>query len=307
MAKILVLSDLGRLSDLTAYLSNSSRSSLPSFEASTAKIVGERLGHFFGLLHSRRTYQLVSQHSNIFKKPDPSARDLVYNVTIESIPKYLSKHGISEVETTELHRRIDEDFSRLECEEELGFILGDAWTGTVLIDPSVQGFALSVIDWEFAGFGSGVASDVAQFLAHLQLALLSAEATLSPLASVIQEVMTGFVRTYRRCSDENQMFWTRPMDVPVVTRTIRSAFLLHGREIINNANELQWTCTCCSNKQDDIKEQNREHSCQLKSQMVEAGIWYLRAAGADEQEFAQKIRTGKVSLNDAKALGYLWQ
>ena len=63
---------------------------------------------------------------------------------------------------------------------------------------------------------------------------------------------------------------------------MRSAFLAHGAEMINNAFWKDWVCTghCCCGEQAEEKQ-----SCKLIQAMVEKGWWYLFHAREQEPSF----------------------
>jgi aminoglycoside phosphotransferase (APT) family kinase protein len=50
---------------------------------------------------------------------------------------------------------------------EKAMVLGDCWTGAILVGIIEDNPTVGVIDWEFASIGRGVDGDMAQFLAHI--------------------------------------------------------------------------------------------------------------------------------------------
>ena len=248
-------------------------------------IFGARLGEFFAKLHSQSAYHLVSlQYPTYFQDRDDTSKKLIYQLTVLPIEGYLNDFAIADA--AELSRRVAADHHGADSDSVRSFVLGDSWPGAILvnaIDPASP--AISVIDWEFAGIGRGVTGDIVQLLAHLHLHRLAA-AEASPLRQATEALMLSMVCSYRSEAQKQGRTWAQGLfssAMPnAVSRAMRSAFLLLGREIINNAIERDWACLCCQSRP------KMGDGCELRREMVHLGAWYLRAARADEADFCRE-------------------
>ena len=73
---------------------------------------------------------------------------------------------------------------------------------------------------------------------------------------------------------------------------MRSAFLSHGAEIINNAFWKRWIC---KSELCPLKERGHTgeiHACALIIRMVERGVWFLRMAGEGMEHFRASLEEG---------------
>jgi hypothetical protein len=294
---ILVLSDLGPLSTLSQYLISEAANS------NTLRQMGKSLGGFFGELHSAQTKSLVGEEY-LEEFYNPMVEEVIFEGAVRPIEGYLDKYHISN--GPELYRRVLEDFQRINTTEEQGFILGDLWTGGILVGPSTND-AIGVIDWEFSGLGRGVSSDMAQLLAHLHLHLLASPSGSGTRRSV-DELIQSLGSSYRhRIQALGQVLipslkWTGsipevPVSTSVFAQTMRSTFLLHGREIINNAIERKWACKCCT--------LDSANDCLLTNAMVNRGAWYLNIAQANEEQFVRATNWKEICAESDWILGNL--
>ena len=258
--------------------------------------MGQRLGCFFAALHSRSVYEAVDLHRHEeFESNAVVSRDLVFDLTISPLEGYLQQYDHKDA--GELARRVHEDFNQPLDATLKSFVLGDSWTGSVLLDRSVPyGLEVGVIDWEFAGFGSGITGDLAQVLGHLHLHFLAAHDD-SNLASCIRSLIASLATSYRSESRRVGAAWASEnvgAALPnAATKAMRGALLLVGREMVTNAVDRRVPCRCCINK--------NTISCGIRKAMVERGVWHRRKACASVVEFCrvgnvQKALSGDTTL-----------
>ena len=163
-----------------------------------------------------------------------------------------------------------------------------------------------MIDWEFAGIGRGANGDMAVFLAQLHLYLLASPAS-SSAQNAVKALIRSTVGEYRsqclRNQGGEQVMKDRRMDtiaaadLPVeIMSAIRSAFIVHGRKMINNALEREWSCDCCV----DIEKVKR--NCNLVAMMVDRGVWYLRRAAEDIRKFSENVNWREVREEEERVI-----
>ena len=251
-----------------------------SLSSASATSIGSQLGLFFARLHCPSTYATVWQHFyDKFSCNDKAARELVFNMTVKPVEERLRAYGYEDAR--ELSRRIHTDFNEPLDTSAQSFVLGDAWPGAVLVEICEgEDPAVGVIDWEFAGFGSGLAGDVAQLLAHLHLYLLATSAILG-VTLAIEALISNFTASYRKESKKLGCLWAvEGLDASApnaTTRAMRSAFLLMGREMVNNAVERDCSCSDC--------QERGAAQCATRVAMVQKGVWYLQRAQANDEDF----------------------
>jgi hypothetical protein len=335
---VLILSDLGPLPDLSRIFcelggytpgpGDSRQPPLPVPHSPTLgeqlvehdvaffETLGRKLGSFFAQLHSQRVRQAVLGTSfNV----DPSVAIQGGSNGFPSLPEMktvVHEHVIKPLrsqlllfpslldadEAEALFSAIEADFLRDTVEQERCFVIGDCWTGTVLLNLESRADEINVgiIDWEFANIsGRGVNGDISQFLAHLELFLIAAHSQGEGVApghiSALRAISKGLISTYK---DE----WEKTEDSELKDTIIRSAFLSHGAELINCAFWKIWICrepdclSCLqkraglSHNQPDEKpseslnaaEKPSDLQCKLISKMVSSGISFLRCAVAED-------------------------
>jgi hypothetical protein len=79
-------------------------------------------------------------------------------------------------------------------------------------------------------------------------------------------------------------------------KAIRTAFIVHGRKMINNAVERDWHCECC-------KDSGKvKRNCKLVVKMVNRGVWYLRRAASDLANFAQDANWSEVMKEEERVI-----
>jgi hypothetical protein len=133
-----------------------------------------------------------------------------------------------------------------------------------------MGRPLAIIDWEFATAkgGRGVNGDMAQFLASLHLLLLSLRKPNSrDSVSPAYEAVATFQRWICDAYTYLKLFHISRSPGNPIMWLLRSALILHGREMINQAVEREWSTEGLS-----------------VSEMVQVGAWYLERAGEDMLE-----------------------
>jgi hypothetical protein len=144
-----------------------------------------------------------------------------------------------------------------------------------------MGRPLAIVDWEFAtAKGSrGANGDMAQFLASLHLLLLSlrrpnSRDSVSPAYEAFQRWVCdayAYLKLFHISrSPGNPIMWL-----------LRSALILHGREMINQAVEREWSTEGLS-----------------VSEMVQAGAWYLERAGEDVKDMLEEGNWEELTRED---------
>jgi hypothetical protein len=218
-------------------------------------------------------------------------RDIVFENAIRPMKAQLELFPqiLSASEAQTLYQRVEDNFVHSPPMSERAMVLGDCWTGAILVGIIEDDPTVGVIDWEFASIGRGVDGDMAQFLAHLQLFQLAALWHEQSNQHQALEFLTGELTTaYRRQSILEGVTWARegkPAADSSQARMMRSAFLGCAAEMISSAFWKVWPCESpsCGTPHPTTKE-----GCKLIQQMVERAVWYLRLAGHDETEFVKE-------------------
>lgn len=277
----MILTDLGYLSTLTELLSTQT---IHSGNATTLYHgIGDRLGCFFAGLHSTHSLQAIGFKA-VQNLRVPDVENVVYELSVAPLERYLRQLGIPD--GSQLYRRVELDFLRENSTEEQAFVVGDLWPGGVLLGNSDgPDKVIGVIDFEFSGLGRGLNGDMPQLFAHLHLHLLSSLEG-SPAHIATKSIIASIASTYRRECRTLESPWALPASVvgesplsvispsSASAHVLRSAFLLHGREMINNALEREW-----------ISDADEHDKQALRAKMVNKGLWYLRTAGDNEADF----------------------
>lgn len=284
--------------------------------------LGTRLGGFFARLHSQHVRQAildtasqdpsfaVGQGSHAFPSL-PEMKTVVHEHVIKPLRSQLrlfpSLIDIEEADT--LFSAIETDFLRETTERERCFVIGDCWTGTILVDldSHVEETKVGAIDWEFASIsGRGINGDISQFTAHLELFLVAAHSWGGDGApghiSALKAILQALVASYDAQREKIEDSALRDM-------ITRSALLSHGAELINCAFWKIWICrdsdclVCHQHNEKSSAEQLREESegsvkpsdksqatgpasapqqCKLIVKMVSRGLAFLRCAVAED-------------------------
>ena len=177
-------------------------------------------------------------------------RDVVLELVIKPVAEQLKLFPdlVTSEEADLLGNLLLEDFDREALANERSFVLGDTWTGAILVTPPTilaeRAFSMSVaspavvptvvgvINWEFATFGRGPHGDMAQFLAHFELLRISAQQDPKlrqheqALDMVIEALTTAYSTTSFRTEEAvyQQMCMRRPQPLSLLARKLRSAF-----------------------------------------------------------------------------------
>ncbi|KAJ9603791.1 hypothetical protein H2200_011977 [Cladophialophora chaetospira] len=240
---VLVISDLGDLPDIfkifidlggvtpgltiatTEPLSHAPKLGHPLAlsEITTFRTVGQQLGSFFARLHDPGTKHSVTKLGNVIHSL-PAMKNTVHEHAIKPLLSQLLKFP-------SLFDKEEADFLRTTPPAEQCVVLGDSWTGAVLLDLSLEvgDVGVGVIDWEFSNTeGRGVNGDVSQFLAHLECLRVTAHTREKTLVSghlpALNAIMEGIVQKYRIVN-------TKGFDDCI----LRSTLCSYGAEIINVA------------------------------------------------------------------------
>lgn len=290
---VLILSDLGPLITLSAFLSplpEAQSIEYSQLDVPSCYELGSRLGQTFAEIHSLHSLNLVGPSIRTHLSSS-ATRDEIVNLVVDPLKDKLDGLGISDA--AELFKRIRADFLRNPCAEEQRLVVGDLWTGGVLVGKktgtTIAEAALGIVDWEFAGLGEAVSGDMAQLTAHMHMYYLAAPAG-SPLRGAIKSVFDGMATSYRRSCRADGAAWmlsgsedesgqnivSLTASSPAVSIS-RSAFITYGREMITYADMRDWDCECC--------EDGQKERCLLVRRMLDVGLWYLRTAGKNEAEF----------------------
>lgn len=201
-----------------------------------------------------------------------------------------------------LFHRVLADYQRANMPEERCFVLGDFTPGAVLLAGFGNGMqSMGIVDWEFSSEGRGPNGDRSQFLAVLHLLLMAAlpgSQRHSALDSFIQGVCLAYNRhSSRRLEQQDLLMLSKSDAAQTEPRTrsqnlqmLRSALILHGREMINNAVEQEW--------QDSP---HKEHSV-LVQEIVQKGAWYLERAGDSVEEMLEPANVEELTKGDGRVV-----
>lgn len=321
---VLVLSDLGtlpNLSDIFALLggqapgpqttheishtifSNPSPT-LSDTQTSFFSSIGVRLGTFFATLHSRTTYTKVLWQHRLEHFQIPEIQEMVLNHAIKPVRDQLKLFPdlLTADEADHIGDLLITDFQRDTSDDERSFVLGDSWTGAVLVDtstieetvgvsdptptPTPTGAprsSVSVIDWEFATFARGLHGDIAQFLAHLEVLRITArqgsrsnpnsksdagagagsrDDTFTQQHQALTTLISSFIKTYT----DTASLASEDLSTPVLT----SAIFSHAAEMVQIAFWKRWTC---------VDHQCAVHGTALEDDDVPAAITTPRNDG----------------------------
>lgn len=311
---ILILSDLGLLPNLSECFSNLhsislSKSTNESAEnrlaPRTASIspalglsIGQKVGSFFARLHQPQNAGMIKAppYEDVDFLRHDAMSQLVLEEAIKPVEGQLGQfpHLASQAEISAVYQRVEENFTRKTEDDETVITLGDCWTGALLVGPDDLPAApqVGIIDWEFSSIGRGLNGDIAQLLAHLHLFDIAAvwqEDTDSRMA--VSAIIKGLIEEYRHRSQVLGAPWLprAVLSVPEPNspsvKVMRSAFLAHGAEMVNNAFWKDWACTnirCCGTGSSEKRR------CKLVQTMVEKGWWYLQHARENGESFVNK-------------------
>jgi hypothetical protein len=264
---VLVLSDLGslpNLSDIFAQLGGHAPGPQPNLDIprtifpdllakssatrqSSFSSIGDHLGTFFATLHSRTTYTKILWQHRIEHFQVPAIKQIILNHAIKPVRDQLKLFPdlLSPEEADIITDLLVEDFQRDTLDDERSFVLGDSWTGAVLVDadsltsPATTDTSsprVGVIDWEFATFGRGLHGDIAQLLSHLEALRISARQSpifdqqLQALDDLIAAMINSYTETTSLAMEE------------LSEHVLISAVLTHAAEMVQIAFWKRWRC-----------------------------------------------------------------
>ena len=283
---VLVFEDLGHLETLDNYLAAYSceEPALDAKEWETCHQLGSRIGEFFAKLHNPRSLKEI-QASTSGDLSNSLTHDLVLRHAVLPVKNYLLKHKIPDADT--LFSRVLDDYCRPDLPDELSFVLGDFTPPAVLLEPTGDGKQrVGVIDWEFSCEGRGPHGDMAQCLASLHLSLSAA-----PFGSSSFKAIEALVRGICSAYSQQSSSWlgqTRSnggtTSENLRLRLLRSALIMHGREIINGAIEREWS-----------------RNLSIDS-MVRLGSWYLERAGNDVEDMVSDANWNELLKEDHRII-----
>lgn len=266
---VLVIEDLGPLMTLWDFLNHLSGDSIPHHQA-TCAVIGCRVGSFLAELHRQETTDCARRSAPadaaVLDRAHLITADLVLDAAVRPVRERLrTLGGLAEDEADALYASILADFNRPNGPGESCLAMGDCHPGAILIDPAPAEDEeelpdVGVIDWEFAALrgGRGPNGDAAQFLASLHALLLSL-----PRGSRARENVVALAEAVGDAYSARAGYAGREavLSDPVAAVILRSALILHGRELINQAVERPWGDGGLS-----------------AAEMVAVGIWYLQRA-----------------------------
>lgn len=121
--------------------------------------------------------------------------------------------------------------------------------------------------WEFSGIGRGANGDMVQFLASLHLMLLSLHQSNSRDSTDQVYKAVATFQSWVCAAYAALKLYPRYASMEL----LRSALIVHGREMIYQAVERDWGAKGLS-----------------VSKMVQAGVWYLERAGENVEEMQEE-------------------
>ncbi|KAF3940444.1 hypothetical protein ABW19_dt0204749 [Dactylella cylindrospora] len=295
---VLCISDLGEVVTLSEVIKQ-------HYDSRTLEVwrkIGRNIGAFLGELHSPAVRRSVRDEDvKVFNSG--GQRELVRDAAVTPILQILKELKRTAVEGDSIHDldveaisiAVESEFDRCPSKEEECFVIGDFWTGGILLYPSppegtVDEKLTGIIDFEFANVGKGVGGDFGQLMADLALLQMSGEDIRAPWAVAAGEVIRGLGEGYRCSSLERGSRWMRNGDgrkTALNARILRSGYLILGREMVNMSVCFEWDCKCC---EEGAPADEKKKVCKLLRRMKETGAWYLKMVGGTTQEFVENWR-----------------
>ncbi|KAJ2905659.1 hypothetical protein MKZ38_004734 [Zalerion maritima] len=230
-------------------------------------VLGRRTGSFLAKLHRKVVRGIIlGTYGAGLSNPlaHTFTRSLVRDAAVDTLQERIAT--VNAEAAKHLADRVAADFDRENMEFESCFGIGDFHPGSILVAPWMPKhsfpYPLAVMGWEFAtSDGRGVNGDLAHFLAPLHLLALSTD--VDSLCSVatrtfIDQMTTAYSKVTTRVVSRDP----KSPEVRQDLALLRSALIMHGREIINQAVEKDWA------REDDFTKE-----------MISLGAWYLERAG----------------------------
>lgn len=281
--------------------------------------LGTQFGHFFALIHSRNTLDVIQRRFGSDSKfpSDPSIEEAVVGWTITQMQNRLNLFPSISAEFSpkadQLVERALADARRQTVEAERAFIHGDAWPSAMLVDPAMQKnsplLSVGFIDWEYAKIGRGISSDfavVSAYFALMEIAAAFVSETKISIASnnipmYLHKFRNAMVLKYREASCEEDALWQQNLgdgDIPDVldprTLVFRSTMIAHGTEIIRLTLTRRWKCGHTQCSMDSSELDNEKRHCELLQRMIRYGLWYLCHAEDSLSEFCSRKNWEKI-------------
>lgn len=281
-ASIITLVDLGKLVNIVQFLRTAAKNPSIASDEQIAHI-GSTVGQAFALTHSQGTTKRILENTETAQVLTHSmAESVVWKAAIEPVQERLAGRQNGQL----LYDRIVQEWKSPKYETRTCFSLGDFTPGTVLLkDPSSGSSDLTpiIVDWEFAQVnGHGVNGDIAQFLASICCEIISAKGD-SVLHASLLHFTTNFCTGY--CEAAKLHFKQAADDGNL--QLLRSAFIMAGREIINQAHDVY-------GKSEYFQD------------MLDRGVWYVEHAGADMEEFIGDRNWAEIIKEDGLLLQSLF-
>jgi hypothetical protein len=283
---VLIMTDLGTglltLDEwLIPALSNSpAHDRTPPPDADACRDVGMRVGQFLAAIHSM---DMSSIDSERFVNED--TRRLVKELVIDKMGEAFERFGYTGAQAQGWCATIADEFEAGVSGGRGVFSMGDLWTGSILVN--ADGSMVGLVDWEFAGEARPL-QDIAQLCAshflsqtpeiicqrggliicvgsHIRSLLMSL-----PSSSTSKPPITAFTHALQTAYREHTRAANPPWFRDPTSRdaAIKSAWILHGREMVNNAGERYLgICVALGAEEGEAEEMVR---C-----MVKCGIGYL--------------------------------
>lgn len=259
-ASILLLSDLGDLVNMVQFIKACAKDITIASDGQLAAL-GRDIGGIMARIHSDATLKAIKSVPDTYNKLTSTlTTDIVREVAVEPIRDRIKHHP----DADRLYQQVLDEYTSPKHTYRHALSLGDFHPGSVLMRQPTVGGSLTpiLVDWEFGTVkGRGVNGDIAQFLASFHCELIGAKDD-EALYKLLSIFLKNFCAAYR---DGSSFIVTKSAEDSNV-QLLRSAFSLHGREMINLAND--------------------EHSKHPRFQeMVDTGVWYLERVGEDAREF----------------------
>lgn len=275
-ASIIILSDLGQLQNIVQFLTDLQNT---DDSLQLASSLGQSIGSIMAIVHSHAVHQTIqnSECNSI----------LTHSLTTELVWRIAVKPVIDRVQSASdpqtLYNRVVKDYQAPKYDYVHALSFGDFHPGSVLLRKECNDRTPILVDWEFAQVnGRGVNGDMAQFLASLHLDLIKAKDDSHLYArfkTFALSLCTGYQVSSKQVAKQDA---TDP-----AVQLLRSAFILHGREMVNLA-----------------FEENQQHP--KFREMVDMGIWYLEAAGDNANAFVQPFNWQRLQNEDLRLIQILF-
>ena len=101
-----------------------------------------------------------------------------------------------------------------------------------------------------------------------------------PLKSRVKTLLRSMHDAYRKTALSPNPDWLNPSSRSY-KETVRAAWIIHGREMINNAAEREWPGCLPLNLSDSM-------TCETRRRMARIGAWYVEVAGENAEEMEQR-------------------